>query len=62
MSTPDITENDLTKRSIYYLTATRTKLLRGSVLTKYSTQKERDEWRALADEITAELNRRTEHE
>ena len=53
---------DLTKRGIYELTADRTRLLRGSVLTKYSTQKERDEWRAQADEITAELNRRKENE
>ena len=61
MSTPDLTTNDLTQRSIYYLTATRSKLLRGSVLTRYSTQKERDQWRAQADEITAELNRRKEN-
>lgn len=53
--------SDLTKRSIYELTADRTRLLRGSVLTKYSTQKERDKWRAQADEITAELNRRKEN-
>ncbi len=52
---------DLTKRGIYDLTATRTRLLRGAVLTNYSTQKERDEWRAQADEITAELNRRKDN-
>ena len=53
---------DLSQQSIYELTATRTHLLRGSVLPDgYATQKERDKWRAQADKITAELNRRTEN-
>ena len=53
---------DLTKRSIYDLTACRTHLLRGSLLPDgYVTQKERDKWRAQADEITAELDRRKDN-
>ncbi len=53
---------DLTKRGIYELTADRTRLLRGSVLPdNYATQKERDKWRAQADEITAELDRRKDN-
>ena len=53
---------DLTRRSIYDLTACRTHLLRGSLLPDgYVTQKERDTWRAQADEITAELDRRKDN-
>jgi hypothetical protein len=52
--------DDLRKRSIYDLVATRMKLLNGVVLTKYCTAEEREEWRMKADEITAELTRRNE--
>jgi hypothetical protein len=48
------------RMGLYELTAMRTKLLRGVVATKYSTQEERDLWRSQADAITAELNRRNE--
>lgn len=52
--------NDLWQRSIYDLTATRIKLLNGSVLTKYCTAEERERWRLQADLITAELARRND--
>jgi hypothetical protein len=48
------------RMGLYELTAMRTKLLRGVVSTKYSTQEERDLWRSQADAITAELTRRNE--
>jgi hypothetical protein len=51
---------DLQRRGLHELVATRMKLLTGSVLTNYCTQEERDEWKRQADEITAELNRRSE--
>ena len=50
----------LTDLSKYELVAMRTTLLRGSVLSKYCTEEERDEWREKAQAITAELTRRKE--